>query len=668
MRTLKSIVAAVMTAVMIACLSVSAFAIYDDKTYDDVSEMYGTTLDVSKTLYLKFVDSLGIIPGMNNGSYSPSINLSRGDALKIAYRMLHYDYDELKNYQSVNTDFDEDKGGDISDVDLLKPYIAWAMDYGLVNSVYVPENQFKSEQDITGAEFITLIAKTVGIATGDQIIDDTAQDVYDEFLEVILMDSNVDASSQTVNREQAAVIVAGAMLYDKSVNSISEDMFSSFSDFNGTRLNCLATNIYGCNATELVVRATKQSPMGYDSVIKDMLLSNGVQVDTGMDMSEFIGYPVNVIYLDKDDSNTFTQDEEMITYEMVSPWVNTVSLSDIKVASYSAINGSTTQSSFSIYSNTLLYLNGNLWPDDENYKLTKLVNFVDFTTQSAVNARPNLEFTFIQSGSAENADLVLATEWIPGRIMTVTNNYYAVYSYYDDQVRVYDDNDIVFTNTVNLKSGDFVNFYESGNKLHIAAGTTVTLSEYGNVLVGDTTCLSGKAAGEEEATVYQPHLFCAKNLRPLSSLSGPITVVLDSTRTTYIALEEARETKEIAVQILDATANSDGTTAEVQVRELASAAEYTMTVDIDRISSGTGKMDSGDYFTYYKTQNGKINMFGVDPVQMNVIETADYFITAGGQKYLKTESFISDNKDQFYSGNVTLLVDHYDGVWAVYGA
>ena len=67
MRTLKSIVAAVMTAVMIACLSVSAFAIYDDKTYDDVSEMYGTTLDVSKTLYLKFVDSLGIIPGMNNG-------------------------------------------------------------------------------------------------------------------------------------------------------------------------------------------------------------------------------------------------------------------------------------------------------------------------------------------------------------------------------------------------------------------------------------------------------------------------------------------------------------------------------------------------------------------------------------------------------------------------
>lgn len=189
--------------------------------------------------------------------------------------MLHYDYDELKNYQSVNTDFDEDKGGDISDVDLLKPYIAWAMDYGLVNSVYVPENQFKSEQDITGAEFITLIAKTVGIATGDQIIDDTAQDVYDEFLEVILMDSNVDASSQTVNREQAAVIVAGAMLYDKSVNSISEDMFSSFSDFDGTRLNCLATNIYGCNATELVVRATKQSPMGYDSVIKDMLLSNG---------------------------------------------------------------------------------------------------------------------------------------------------------------------------------------------------------------------------------------------------------------------------------------------------------------------------------------------------------------------------------------------------------
>ena len=101
---------------------------------------------------------------------------------------------------------------------------------------------------LTGAEFITLIAKTVGIATGDQIIDDTAQDVYDEFLEVILMDSNVDASSQTVNREQAAVIVAGAMLYDKSVNSISEDMFSSFSDFDGTRLNLSLIHILNPDA------------------------------------------------------------------------------------------------------------------------------------------------------------------------------------------------------------------------------------------------------------------------------------------------------------------------------------------------------------------------------------------------------------------------------------
>ena len=102
MRGLKSIVAAVMVAVMLACFSVSTFAIYEDVTYSDVSEMYGTTMSEPKTMYIKFVDSLGIIAAGTNGTYNPLSKLTRGEALQVAYRMLHYNYDELKDYESKN--------------------------------------------------------------------------------------------------------------------------------------------------------------------------------------------------------------------------------------------------------------------------------------------------------------------------------------------------------------------------------------------------------------------------------------------------------------------------------------------------------------------------------------------------------------------------------------
>ena len=158
MRTLKSLVAAVLAVVMILCLSVSAFAAYEEITYDDVSEMYGTTLSGVNTVYIKFADKLGIVPSLTDGSFNPSGLISRIEALKIAYRMLHYQYDELANYANVNTDFDEaGSEGDISDVYMLKSYIAWAMDYQLINSQYVTDKKFEPTANITGEEFMEIL-------------------------------------------------------------------------------------------------------------------------------------------------------------------------------------------------------------------------------------------------------------------------------------------------------------------------------------------------------------------------------------------------------------------------------------------------------------------------------------------------------------------------------
>ena len=663
MRTFRSLLAAVLVVVMIACLSVSAFAAYEEIVYEDVSEMYGTTLAGVNTVYIKFVDKLGIIPSYNDGTFNPTGKVSRGDALRIAYRMLHYDYDELADYGSTNTDFDEGtEGGDISDVHTLKPYIAWAQDYQLINAEYVPEKKFEPAADITGEEFITLIAKVLSIADGTS----TAAD-YETSLEVVLMDSELDASSESVNREQAAVIVARAMMYDAEYGDVSEEMYSYFTDYN---LNCLATKVYGCCDTELIIRATKQRPMDYEGVTSDVLFSNGVQVDMGTDMSTYIGWPLEIVFLDKDGSGTFTQDEELITYQFVSPWVNTITLSELTISSFTALTGtSSSGETFKIQTNSLLYLNDQLWPLNNTYDLTSLVDYIEFapntTTKPAaiINNRPNLTFTFLRYSTSENAEVVFANEWIPGKIMTVTDNYISVYSYYDNQTYVYDDNYVVMSKIANPSSGDYVNFYIAGDKMHLTAGTTAYLTEYSS-----TVDVSGDLVLSAEDKTYIKHLFYNTGSKTPEQMTGPAVAVLDETGATHLALEEAKATKEAAIKINEVDLNAEDPTAvDIKATVLATGEALEMTTKVDNIATITGTINAGDYYTYYETEDEEIMMDAIDPLEMNVIETEDYFITKGGKKYLKTETFVSDS-DTFYNGYATLLIDRYDGVWGVKAA
>ncbi len=660
MRTIKSLLAAIMTVVMIVCMSVSAFAAYEEITYDDVHEMYGTTLSEVNLQYIRFVDKLGVITAHTNGSFDPSGKLTRGEALKIAYRMLHYDYDELADYEGAVTSFDEMEGGDIADTAMILPYVAWGEDYQLVSGEYVPEKKFEADRFISGEEFITLITKTCGIATGE----DNASE-YEEFQSVILEGSEVDASVESINREQAAVIVARAMLYDANIATIDGEMLNNFRDFDGNLLNCLATNIYGCNITTLTVRATENRPMNYEGITKEVLLSNGVQTDIGADLSEFVGYNIDVIYLDKDHSGTFTEDEELITYQIASPIVNTVPLTEISVNSFSSLSGATSNSTYAIYSNTMLYLNDDIWPLSDVYNLTKAVSVVNFKAPTKITGRPNLNLTFIQHGTAENADVVLATEWIPGKLMTVTDNYMSVYSYYDGSVHVYDDNDIVLKGMANPQSGDYVNFYLASGKLHLSKGTVEEMEEIVGTTVNGLDSIKDDAA--ENATKYYAHSFVNKPTIKIKEVVGPVVAVLDSTRTTYLAYEEKKATEDVAVEILNITATADAKTAKVKVRAIDSGKESDLTVDLARISSKDGVIDKGDLYTYYVTAGEKVVMEEIAPVKTVAIETKDYFILDGGRKVLKTEGYISDTEG-LKSGEVVLYMDAYDGVWASYEA
>lgn len=642
MRTMKSLLAAILAVVMIACMSISAFAVYEETKYDDVDEMYGTTQDSVNILQIRFVDKLGIIPAYHNGSFNPAGLITRGEALKIAYRMLHYNYDELANYSSVETPFDEMGGGDISDTNLLKPYIAWALDYGLISGDFVPENKFETEKNITGAEFMTLIAKIIGTYTGEG-------EEGELLSEDILYGSNLTTDSETVNREQAAVVVARAMIYDADLGEVSDDMFTTFEDFEGNRIKALATEVYGCNFTSLAVRATKNRPMNYENVNSDVLLSNGVQVDIGADLSDFVGYHIDVIYLDKDASDTFTEGEDIITYEITSPIVSKVNLNELEVVNFTELKATTSTSTVKIYSQTQLYLNDQLWPKDEIYNLVKQVSSINFTAPIKITGRPNMELTFIQQGSTDNAETVFATEWIPGKIMTVTDNYISVYSYYDGKTYVYDDNDAVMTKIANPTGGDYVNFYTAGKKIYITAGTVAELD------------------GASGLNKWTPHTYVNTPTISTKEMQGTLIAVLDITEGTYLALEEKRASKDVAVEVLSVLPDEEGAMAEIEVRELVSGKEYTLTTAISRIYSKTGVIDAGSIFTYYKTAGKNIVMNGVDPIETNVIEADEYFIVSGEKKLLKTDDFVSESTKPL-NGKAILYVDAFGGVWAAKAA
>jgi hypothetical protein len=266
-----------------------------------------------------------------------------------------------------------------------------------------------------------------------------------------------------------------------------------------------------------------------------------------------------------------------------------------------------------------------------------------------------MEITFIQRGNSQTADVIFATEWIPGKLMTVTDNYFSVFSYYDGKTYVFEDNDVALTKIANPKSGDYVHFYIAGKTLHIMGGTFAEMTGIKST--------KGGIFNEDGSATYAPHKYLNSSLIATNDMKGKLNVVLDYTGTTYIAIEEAPKTKEVAVEILKATPSDDGVNALLTVREWATGKEYDLTVEIARINSATGAIAKGSIFTYYITDGDMVMMNGVDPIETNVIETEDYFIVGGERKYLKVEGYASDT-NTFKNGKAILHVDRYGGVWA----
>ena len=129
-----------------------------------------------------------------------------------------------------------------------------------------------------------------------------------------------------------------------------------YTSFEGEPLDSLAVNVFHMSSVDLIIRATTGKTLGYD-VKNGTLLSNGADVDLGEDLSDYVGYGISVTYRDGDNSGTYTEDEDVLTYSIGSTVTATVPLDDLSIASGNSISVVSGSASFQIGSSTFMYLN-----------------------------------------------------------------------------------------------------------------------------------------------------------------------------------------------------------------------------------------------------------------------------------------------------------------------
>ena len=146
MKLWRSLLATVLAVLLVASMSVGAFAAYNDVPEGN-----------EYLEYIKVVDSLGLIPANNVGDFNPKGYYTRGEAIITAYRMINGGDAGLENYNSNQGLYD-----DVDDTHPVLPYVNWAYDNGLITNE-MDEKVFRPADPISAAEFLTLFVKVGGI-------------------------------------------------------------------------------------------------------------------------------------------------------------------------------------------------------------------------------------------------------------------------------------------------------------------------------------------------------------------------------------------------------------------------------------------------------------------------------------------------------------------------
>lgn len=620
MKLWKSLMATVLLMIMLMAMGVSAGAYSDVSAASEYAD------------YIALADKLGIMPATTQGDFNPHDYFTRGDAIVALYRMLHGSDEGITAYKSgeeLFTDISYDHG--------LFPYIKWAYDTSLITND-LEEAVFSPAEAITEDELIVLLVKALRLETADAPLE-YASGYVDK---VGAFTMALAGGEDKVLRDKAAQALVEAMWFQDEDTMVD---ISLLEDDEGNRLDCLVTNVFGLNQIELTVRATKNRPMGFD-VEKDVMLSNGYQMDCEDDLSDRVGYSIAVTYCDMDQSGTLTQDEEIISYEVNSSMVLYPMLAALKMTSYANMTFTEIGFDFAITNFTEKYYNDDKWPEAEYGNLIEAAGGAGGGL-SILN-RPNMQLSAVPDASGLRIQYLFATEKRPGKIVDITGSIYTIRDYYqrgtDNEYIKVDVEDMVFVGSSNAV-GDYINFYESYGKYYIHDGSALITKVKEN--------LTGNQLLLESNLTVTPHLYFERNSQYAPIGEEVVVLVDDVTGSYYYGWEFMDEIQPTPVLVKEAFTVYGGVTYVFYNCETKE--EFETTILTDNIYAGS-EIKVGEFLYYSKDTTGaeKIERAKyTDKVKLGV-ETEDYFVESSTGRIL--------TKSKSYYGNLytdTFKEDYY---------
>ncbi len=628
MKLAKSLLSALIIVILSCTMCVSTFAAYNDVAADN-----------ENLKAIEFVDKLGVIPSTWNGDFKPDQYLTRADALMAVYRTLYgsdinkAEYEEAANAIEY---IESGETGDVSATAALRYYIAWGIDNYIVASS-TENSMFRPSEPVTANELSALLAKILRL-----VEDENAQfpDGYTDLVSELM--GSVEAGEDPVTREQAAVIFTNAIT---SVEGTPGEL-GVYTDFDGAPLDSLAVNVFCMDTVDLVIRATTTRNLGYN-VKNGTLLSNGADIDLGSDFSDYIGYGISLTYRDSDASGTYTEDEEVLTYSISSTKTVTVPASSLKISSGSSIAVESESGTLNLGSSTYMYLNDNPWPlNDDKYDLIKLVTSIGVDT--TIESRDGFLFKCMQATSTDTVyATVFATESKPGKVVGINNGYYTILDYYyagsDNEYRTYNVLDCKFGTTV--KVGDYVSFYESGDKVYINPGNTLTAGVKETKVDKYTGVFS--IVFDNDVSGFK-HAFYVEGDTPIvANKKGEgekYNFIMDDTGDNYVITWEAIKTNYKTLEITELTDDAAKSSITVKAVDLATGKEVkAFTVKYDNINAPTA-LKVGDIVNY--SDNGaetpKAYLEKRATITVQVMDMGDHIIDMNTNKVYYKSQYIKD--------------------------
>ncbi|MBQ8605534.1 MAG: hypothetical protein IJ408_02255, partial [Clostridia bacterium] len=474
---------------------------------------------------------------------------------------------------------------------------------------------------------------------------------------------DIEAGDNPVTREQAAVAIANALVCDEEGKP---GEIGVYEDYDGTPLTSLAVKAQHMASIDLVVRATTGRKLGYN-VENGTLLSNGMDVDLGDDLSDYVGYSISITYRDNDKSKTLTEDEPILAYSIGSAASATVPFSSIKVNAGNNIIAEIDSSNFAINTSTFMYLNDNPWPvNDLDYDLTTLVSSLG--NAAFVENRPNFIFKCMYPMEATTLTAVFATESRPAKIVGVNNGIYSIFDYYkansENAVSHYNVTDCVFSGTV--KVGDFVNFYESNGKCYLTPGTTiVSVLDNKSVIDGMPTEYT-----LTDGTVLKEHAYFTYGTSPLVANKGEYLFVVEDSGENYMLTWEKFQTNLTGLFVDSIVTDTAKKIHTIEATDPKTNKTVKFDVTFENTDSASAIV-AGDYITY--SDNGANDSKPAEGEQAKKLEiyvkkdsktkTVNYVTPEGATNYIKD----ADTGEIYYknqvcnsapaSGTATIVLD-----------